>query len=213
MLVSRRRLDTFNVRTIMLSPLGHRIRPLPIVVRVFNSDQCQVRLRHRDSLGISQADDSSDELLGEEVSSASRSGVPKYSRVQQVTRKRTRRECGRSTTDYSVQVKLSDFGLSRLCASETNYYKTSWKDSLRLPIAWMSPEAINFLRFTTASDVFSFGVCMWECFTYGQMPWQGKSSAEVSVLVVSPLRRRLEVEVAQGKETTRTRPSRHRDCF
>ena len=44
----------------------------------------------------------------------------------------------------------------------------------------MSPEAINFLRFTTASDVFSFGVCMWECFTYGQMPWQGKTSAEVS---------------------------------
>jgi serine/threonine protein kinase len=43
----------------------------------------------------------------------------------------------------------------------------------------MSPEAINFLRFTTASDMFSFGVCMWECFTYGQMPWQGMTSAEV----------------------------------
>ena len=44
----------------------------------------------------------------------------------------------------------------------------------------MSPEAINFLRFTSASDVFSFGVCIWECFTYGEMPWQGKTSAEVS---------------------------------
>jgi serine/threonine protein kinase len=77
------------------------------------------------------------------------------------------------------KVKLSDFGLSRLCCSETNYYKTSWKDTLRLPIAWMSPEAITFLRFTTSSDVFSFGVCMWECFTYGQMPWQGMTSAEV----------------------------------
>ena len=78
-----------------------------------------------------------------------------------------------------LKVKLSDFGLSRLCCSETNYYKTSWKDTLRLPIAWMSPEAITFLRFTTASDVFSFGVCMWECFTYGQMPWPGMTSAEV----------------------------------
>jgi serine/threonine protein kinase len=48
----------------------------------------------------------------------------------------------------------------------------------------MSPEAINFLRFTTASDVFSFGVCMWECFTYGQMPWQGMTSAEVSFFFV-----------------------------
>jgi serine/threonine protein kinase len=83
-----------------------------------------------------------------------------------------------------MKVKLSDFGLSRLCCSETNYYKTSWKDTLRLPIAWMSPEAINFLRFTTASDVFSFGVCMWECFTYGQMPWQGMTSAEVSFFFV-----------------------------
>lgn len=81
-----------------------------------------------------------------------------------------------------VKVKLSDFGLSRLCCSETNYYKTSWKDTLRLPIAWMSPEAINFLRFTSASDVFSFGVCMWECFTYGQMPWQGMTSAQVTFL-------------------------------
>lgn len=78
-------------------------------------------------------------------------------------------------------VKLSDFGLSRLCCSETNYYKTSWKDTLRLPIAWMSPEAISYLRFTSSSDVFSFGVCMWECFSYGEMPWQGMSSAEVSL--------------------------------
>ncbi|CAF2753371.1 unnamed protein product [Rotaria sp. Silwood2] len=88
-------------------------------------------------------------------------------------------------------VKLSDFGLSRLCCSETNYYKTSWKDTLRLPIAWMSPEAINFLRFTTASDIFSFGVCMWECFTYGQMPWQGMSSAEIVNTIDAPNHQRL----------------------
>jgi serine/threonine protein kinase len=84
---------------------------------------------------------------------------------------------------FFFKVKLSDFGLSRLCCSETNYYKTSWKDTLRLPIAWMSPEAITFLRFTSASDVFSFGVCMWECFTYGEMPWQGMTSAEVIFLL------------------------------
>ncbi|CAF0718876.1 unnamed protein product [Adineta steineri] len=88
-------------------------------------------------------------------------------------------------------VKLSDFGLSRLCCSETNYYKTSWKDTLRLPIAWMSPEAINFLRFTTASDMFSFGVCMWECFTYGQMPWQGMTSAEIVNAIDAPNYQRL----------------------
>ncbi|UJR31073.1 hypothetical protein I4U23_018582 [Adineta vaga] len=88
-------------------------------------------------------------------------------------------------------VKLSDFGLSRLCCSETNYYKTSWKDTLRLPIAWMSPEAINFLRFTSASDMFSFGVCMWECFSYGEMPWQGMTSAEIVNAIDAPNYQRL----------------------
>jgi serine/threonine protein kinase len=55
----------------------------------------------------------------------------------------------------------------------------SWKEKFKLPIAWMSPELIHFHRYTTASDVFSFGVSMWECFTYGQIPWQGLTDDEV----------------------------------
>jgi serine/threonine protein kinase len=43
----------------------------------------------------------------------------------------------------------------------------------------MSPEVIHFQRYTTASDVFSFGVSIWECFTYGEIPWNGMANDEV----------------------------------
>ncbi|XP_009570557.1 PREDICTED: protein-tyrosine kinase 2-beta-like, partial [Fulmarus glacialis] len=64
-------------------------------------------------------------------------------------------------------VKLGDFGLSRYIEDE-EYYPAS---VTRLPIKWMSPESINFRRFTTASDVWMFAVCMWEILSYGKQPF------------------------------------------
>ncbi|KAF1376574.1 hypothetical protein PFLUV_G00212890 [Perca fluviatilis] len=64
-------------------------------------------------------------------------------------------------------VKLGDFGLSRYIEHE-EYYKAS---VTRLPIKWMAPESINFRRFTTASDVWMFAVCMWEIMSFGQQPF------------------------------------------
>uniref|UniRef100_A0A8C8B086 Protein-tyrosine kinase 2-beta n=1 Tax=Otus sunia TaxID=257818 RepID=A0A8C8B086_9STRI len=64
-------------------------------------------------------------------------------------------------------VKLGDFGLSRYIEEE-EYYKAS---VTRLPIKWMSPESINFRRFTTASDVWMFAVCMWEILSHGKQPF------------------------------------------
>lgn len=64
-------------------------------------------------------------------------------------------------------VKLGDFGLSRYIEDE-DYYKAS---VTRLPIKWMSPESINFRRFTTASDVWMFAVCMWEILSFGKQPF------------------------------------------
>uniref|UniRef100_UPI003AAEB6B7 protein-tyrosine kinase 2-beta-like n=1 Tax=Centroberyx gerrardi TaxID=166262 RepID=UPI003AAEB6B7 len=64
-------------------------------------------------------------------------------------------------------VKLGDFGLSRY-VEEEDYYKASLS---RLPIKWMAPESINFRRFTMASDVWMFGVCMWEVLSLGQQPF------------------------------------------
>ncbi|XP_075454735.1 protein-tyrosine kinase 2-beta isoform X2 [Ascaphus truei] len=64
-------------------------------------------------------------------------------------------------------VKLGDFGLSRYIEEE-EYYKAS---VTRLPIKWMAPESINFRRFTSASDVWMFGVCMWEILCFGKQPF------------------------------------------
>ncbi|XP_035000503.2 protein tyrosine kinase 2 beta, b isoform X1 [Hippoglossus stenolepis] len=64
-------------------------------------------------------------------------------------------------------VKLGDFGLSRYIEDE-EYYKAS---VTRLPIKWMAPESINFRRFTTASDVWMFAVCVWEVMSRGQQPF------------------------------------------
>ena len=72
-------------------------------------------------------------------------------------------------------VKLADFGLSRWIDTDT-YYKAS---KGKLPIKWMAPESINFRRFTTASDVWMFGVCAWEILMMGVKPFQGVRNSEV----------------------------------
>ncbi|XP_044731182.1 focal adhesion kinase 1 [Chrysoperla carnea] len=72
-------------------------------------------------------------------------------------------------------VKLADFGLSRW-VEEQSYYKAS---KCVLPIKWMAPESINFRRFTTASDVWMFGVCMWEILMFGIKPFQGVKNTDV----------------------------------
>ncbi|XP_078674939.1 focal adhesion kinase 1-like isoform X14 [Branchiostoma floridae x Branchiostoma belcheri] len=72
-------------------------------------------------------------------------------------------------------VKLGDFGLSRWVEDQT-YYKAS---KGKLPIKWMAPESINFRRFTTASDVWMFGVCMWEILMLGVKPFQGVKNNDV----------------------------------
>ncbi|XP_068612591.1 protein-tyrosine kinase 2-beta-like [Brachionichthys hirsutus] len=64
-------------------------------------------------------------------------------------------------------VKLGDFGLSRY-VDEQEYYKATVS---RLPIKWMAPESINFRRFTAASDVWMFGVCVWEIFSVARQPF------------------------------------------
>ncbi|KAF6725317.1 Protein-tyrosine kinase 2-beta [Oryzias melastigma] len=72
-------------------------------------------------------------------------------------------------------VKLGDFGLSRY-VDEQEYYKAS---VTRLPIKWMAPESINFRRFTTASDVWMFGVCVWEIFSLAQQPFFWLENSQV----------------------------------
>ena len=79
--------------------------------------------------------------------------------------------------DSSYTAKIADFGLSRNIGGN-NYYRIGSGNNL-LPIRWMPPEAIFFSTFTVRSDVWSFGVLLWEIYTYGKLPYGGLSNHEV----------------------------------
>lgn len=49
-----------------------------------------------------------------------------------------------------------------------------------LPVRWMSPESVMYGRFTLETDVWSFGVVLWEVFSFGKIPYYGHSNEEVS---------------------------------
>ncbi|CAF4848755.1 unnamed protein product [Pieris macdunnoughi] len=77
-------------------------------------------------------------------------------------------------------VKISDFGLSRDIYS-SDYYRVQSKSLL--PVRWMPPESILYGKFTTESDIWSYGVVLWEIYSYGLQPYYGYSNQEVISMV------------------------------
>uniref|UniRef100_W5LYS3 Tyrosine-protein kinase n=1 Tax=Lepisosteus oculatus TaxID=7918 RepID=W5LYS3_LEPOC len=73
--------------------------------------------------------------------------------------------------------KISDFGLSKALGADDNYYKA--RTAGKWPLKWYAPECINFHKFSSKSDVWSFGITMWEAFTYGQKPYKKMKGPEV----------------------------------
>jgi len=88
-----------------------------------------------------------------------------------------------SETDGRFVVKVADLGLSRETADD--YYVAT--DSA-FPVKWSPPEVIEHRTFTTKSDVWSFGVVMWEIFEFGKVPYSSMSNSETIASVMKGYR-------------------------
>ena len=77
--------------------------------------------------------------------------------------------------DIDWTPKISDFGLSR--ETEESFYNV--RTGGKIPIRWTAPEAIAYRKFNEASDVWSFGVLVWEVTSYGKVPYSGIENFDV----------------------------------
>ncbi|XP_038631459.1 tyrosine-protein kinase BTK isoform X2 [Scyliorhinus canicula] len=77
--------------------------------------------------------------------------------------------------DDAGTVKVSDFGLSRYVLDDE--YTSS--QGSKFPVRWSPPEVLNFARFSSKSDIWAFGVLMWETFALGKTPYERFSNADV----------------------------------
>lgn len=82
-------------------------------------------------------------------------------------------------TDRLV-IKIGDFGLTRDVYASDYYLCQSQK---KLPVRWMPPEAILYGKFNEMTDVWAFGVTVWEMYSYGTPPFYGVNNVEVLNMV------------------------------
>lgn len=77
-------------------------------------------------------------------------------------------------------VKITDFGLAKLLDINEDEYKAAGG---KMPIKWLAPECIQLRSFTHKSDVWAFGVTIWELLTYGGRPYENVPAREVPELL------------------------------
>lgn len=77
-------------------------------------------------------------------------------------------------------VKITDFGLAKLLSSDSNEYKAAGG---KMPIKWLALECIRNRVFTSKSDVWAFGVTIWELLTFGQRPHENIPAKDIPDLI------------------------------
>ncbi|CAD5231045.1 unnamed protein product [Bursaphelenchus okinawaensis] len=87
----------------------------------------------------------------------------------------------------AITVKISDFGMSRRLYSHAEYYRLSDKQTA-LPVRWLPPECVNSGKFTTMSDIWAFGVLLYEIFSFGDTPYGDLSNNEALVAVLAGIK-------------------------
>lgn len=75
------------------------------------------------------------------------------------------------------QAKISDFGLSKALGADHEYYRAMHGG--KWPLKWYAPESYNFGTFSHKSDVWSFGVTIWEMYSFGEQPYGELKGSEV----------------------------------
>ncbi|XP_049839278.1 mucin-19-like isoform X1 [Schistocerca gregaria] len=80
--------------------------------------------------------------------------------------------------DHNKMCKVADFGMSRSVQDLGDVYEQRHTKGA-LPIRWMAPESLLYRIFTHKSDVWSFGILIWEIVTLGSTPYPGQSAREV----------------------------------
>uniref|UniRef100_A0A8C7RCH8 Receptor protein-tyrosine kinase n=1 Tax=Oncorhynchus mykiss TaxID=8022 RepID=A0A8C7RCH8_ONCMY len=77
-------------------------------------------------------------------------------------------------------IKITDFGLARLLDVNEKEYNA---DGGKMPIKWMALECIHYRKFTHQSDVWSYGVTIWELMTFGGKPYDGIPTRDIPDLL------------------------------
>uniref|UniRef100_G1KM53 Protein kinase domain-containing protein n=1 Tax=Anolis carolinensis TaxID=28377 RepID=G1KM53_ANOCA len=77
--------------------------------------------------------------------------------------------------DSDMTVKVSDFGMTRYVLDDQYISSLGTK----FPIKWSAPEVFHYTKFSSKSDVWAFGILMWEVFTLGKLPYDRYDNMQV----------------------------------